>query len=111
MVQSYLALLPAGCAVAMEAYGGAHHGGVWRRHRVVLMSPQFVAPYVKGNKNDVNDAVRPTPAQVWKVQKREASDRLRSASVASPLGDAPDHAAARRGRQWTRAASTSQSEP
>ena len=26
------------------------------RDRVLLMSPQFVAPYVKGNKNDVNDA-------------------------------------------------------
>ena len=25
-------------------------------HRPVLMSPQFVAPYVKSNKNDVNDA-------------------------------------------------------
>ena len=58
-LQSYLACLPRGCAVAMEACGGAHH---WSRvaagygHRVSLMSPQFVAPYVKSNKNDVNDA-------------------------------------------------------
>ena len=58
-LQSYLAQLPRGCAVAMEACGGAHH---WARlasrlgHRAVLMSPQFVAPYVKSNKNDVNDA-------------------------------------------------------
>ena len=58
-LQSYLARLPGGCVVAMEACGGAHH---WARlarrlgHRAVLMSPQFVAPYVKSNKNDANDA-------------------------------------------------------
>ena len=58
-LQSYLALLPAGCTVAMEACGGAHHWGrlaAGHGHRVLLMSPQFVAPYVKSNKNDVNDA-------------------------------------------------------
>ena len=58
-LQSYLALLPRGCTVAMEACGGAHH---WARlaahlgHRAVLMNAQFVVPYVKSNKNDVNDA-------------------------------------------------------
>ena len=58
-LQSYLAQLPTGSVVAMEACGSAHH---WGRlagrlgHRAVLMSPQFVAPYVKSNKNDVNDA-------------------------------------------------------
>ncbi|MCZ0944484.1 MAG: IS110 family transposase [Gammaproteobacteria bacterium] len=58
-LQSYLAGLPAGCVVAMEACGGAHHWGrlaVRHGHRVLMMSPQFVAPYVKSNKNDVNDA-------------------------------------------------------
>ncbi len=58
-LQSYLACLPRGCAVAMEACGGAHHWGrvaAGYGHRVSLMSPQFVAPYVKSNKNDVNDA-------------------------------------------------------
>lgn len=30
-LQSYLALLPAGCTVAMEACGGAHHWATWRR--------------------------------------------------------------------------------
>lgn len=45
--------------VGMEACGGAHH---WARefeklgHEVRLMAPQFVKPYVKGNKNDFNDA-------------------------------------------------------
>ena len=58
-LQSYLALLPDSCVVAMEACGSAHHWGRLasrQGHRVLLMSPQFVAPYVKSNKNDVNDA-------------------------------------------------------
>ena len=41
-LESYLALLPAGCAVAMEACGGAHHWGrlaARHGHRVLLMSP------------------------------------------------------------------------
>ena len=47
------------CLVGMEACGGAHH---WGReiqklgHQVRLISPQFVKPYVKSNKNDQNDA-------------------------------------------------------
>ncbi len=47
------------CLVGMEACGGAHH---WARvlgalgHEVKLMAPQHVKPYVKGNKNDANDA-------------------------------------------------------
>jgi len=47
------------CLVGMEACGGAHH---WARemaklgHEVRLMSPQFVRPYVKSNKNDARDA-------------------------------------------------------
>ena len=58
-LQSYLAMLPRGCLVAMEACGSSHH---WSRHairlglRPLLISPQFVAPYVKSNKNDVHDA-------------------------------------------------------
>lgn len=47
------------CTVAMEACGGAHEWG--RRiqalgHRVKLIAPQFVKPFVKGNKTDRNDA-------------------------------------------------------
>lgn len=47
------------CVVAMEACGGAHHWGRQFRemgHEVRLMAPQFVKPYVKGNKTDRNDA-------------------------------------------------------
>ena len=58
-LQSYLARLPKGRVVAMEACGGAHHWGrlaMHLGHRVRLMGGQFVAPYVKSNKNDVLDA-------------------------------------------------------
>ena len=47
------------CLVGMEACSGAHY---WARkframgHEVRLMSPQFVKPYVKSNKNDAADA-------------------------------------------------------
>jgi transposase len=47
------------CLIGMEACGSAHH---WARklqgfgHTVKLMSPQFVKPYVKTNKNDMADA-------------------------------------------------------
>lgn len=47
------------CLVVMEACGGANY---WAReikalgHEVKLIAPQYVKPYVKGNKNDYNDA-------------------------------------------------------
>ena len=47
------------CRVAMEACGSAHHWGreVERMgHQALLIAPQFVKPFVKGNKNDRNDA-------------------------------------------------------
>jgi transposase len=50
--------LPA-CVVAMEACCGAHHLGRALRkqgHRVRLMSPEYVRPYVKSQKNDDRDA-------------------------------------------------------
>jgi transposase len=48
------------CLVGMEACASSHY---WGRelsalgHRVKLMSPQYVKPYVRGNKNDYNDAL------------------------------------------------------
>ncbi len=53
-----VAQLP-GCLIGMEACASAHH---WARtfakwgHEVRLMSPQFVKPYRKSDKNDRNDA-------------------------------------------------------
>src|SRR5436305_1099427 len=47
------------CTVAMEACGSAHW---WARklaalgHTTKLIAPQFVKPYVKGNKHDAADA-------------------------------------------------------
>ncbi|AYG64134.1 IS110 family transposase [Rhizobium jaguaris] len=57
-VTQFFANLPR-CLVGMEASNGAHY---WARvlsglgHEVRLISPQFVTPYVKSNKNDRNDA-------------------------------------------------------
>jgi transposase len=50
--------LPA-CVAAMEACCGAHHLGRLLRglgHEVRLMSPEYVRPYVKAQKNDERDA-------------------------------------------------------
>jgi transposase len=49
----------AGCVMAMEACCGAHHLGRLLRehgHQVRLMSPEYVRPYVKAQKNDDRDA-------------------------------------------------------
>jgi len=54
----YFARLPK-CLIGMESCGGAHY---WCReltklgHTVKMMAPAFVKPYLKGNKNDSNDA-------------------------------------------------------
>lgn len=57
-VPQFFADLPP-CVVGMEACCGAHY---WAKvltdlgHEARLISPQFVKPYVKSNKNDRNDA-------------------------------------------------------
>lgn len=57
-VPQFFAELPP-CLVGMEACSGSHY---WAKvlsdlgHEVRLISPQFVTPYVKSNKNDRNDA-------------------------------------------------------
>lgn len=54
----FIALLP-GCRIVMEACGSANY---WVRvftklgHEVKLISPQYVKPFVKGNKTDRNDS-------------------------------------------------------
>jgi transposase len=54
----FLATLPV-CLIGIEASTAAHY---WARefqklgHTVKIMSPQFVKPYIKSNKNDQNDA-------------------------------------------------------
>ena len=55
---SYFAKLSP-CLIGIEACSSSHY---WARelqklgHTVKLVAPQFVKPYVKGNKNDANDA-------------------------------------------------------
>jgi transposase len=55
---AFMANLPT-CKIGMESCGGSNY---WARtfqslgHEVKLISPQFVKPYVKSNKNDANDA-------------------------------------------------------
>jgi len=57
-VLAFFANLPP-CLIGMEACASSHY---WARklgeqdHQVRLIAPQFVKPYVKGNKNDANDA-------------------------------------------------------
>lgn len=47
------------CKIGMESCGGSNY---WAKqfqtlgHEVKLISPQFVKPYVKSNKNDMRDA-------------------------------------------------------
>lgn len=58
-VLTYFANLP-NCLVGMEACASAHH---WARelgtlgHQVKLIPPQHVKAYLRGNKNDYNDAL------------------------------------------------------
>ena len=54
----YVTKLPT-CVVAMEACCGAHHLGrlfAAQGHEVQLMSPEYVRPYIKAQKNDDRDA-------------------------------------------------------
>src|ERR1700704_2163170 len=57
-IPAFTRTMPA-CTVAMEACFGAHHFGRLLRsqgHTVRLMSPEYVRPYVKAQKNDDRDA-------------------------------------------------------
>jgi transposase len=98
-VPQFFADLPP-CIVGMDACSGSHY---WAKvfadlgHEVRLISPQFVKPYVKSNKNDRNDAeaiceaigrpsmrfVPPKSAEqleiqaVHRIRQRLVSDRTR----------------------------------
>ncbi len=57
-LREYMANIPS-CLVGIEACGGSHYwASVFESygHTVKIMSPQFVKPYVKSNKNDARDA-------------------------------------------------------
>ena len=93
-VSRFFANLPP-CLIAMEACSGAHY---WARslmefgHEVRLISPQFVKPYVKTNKSDLNDAeaiceaasrpsMRFVPIKSGEQLSIQASHRIRSRLV------------------------------
>ncbi len=94
-VLDFFARLPA-CLVGMEACASAHH---WGRqlgalgHQVKLISPQYVKAYLRGNKNDYNDAlaiaesvIRPqmrfVAAKTTEQQDIQALHRLRERCIA-----------------------------
>lgn len=74
------------CVVAMEACCGAHHLGrqlAGRGHEVRLMSPEYVRPYVKAQKNDDRDAeaiaeaaTRPTMRFVPLKEEAQLDDQI-----------------------------------
>lgn len=91
-----LAQVPA-CIVAMEACGSAHHWGqqiAALGHTVRLIPPQYVKPFVKGNKTDRNDAeaiceaaqrpnMRFVPVKSLEQQALMAAQRFRALLVKS----------------------------
>lgn len=98
-VAAFVANLPP-CTVGLEACCGSHY---WVRvlsrsgHRVQLIAPQFVKPYVKSNKNDANDAeaiceavsrphMRFVPAKSVEQQEIQSLHRVRSRLVNSRTG-------------------------
>jgi len=87
---SHFARMPA-CRIAMEACGSAHY---WARklkaqgHEVLLLPPQHVKGYLRGQKNDYNDAeaiaeaclhgrIRPVRAKRVDEQELQSFHRLR----------------------------------
>ena len=79
------------CIVAMEACCGAHHLGrllVAQGHTVRLMSPEYVRPYVKAQKNDDRDAeaiaeaaTRPTMRFVTLKSRVKSNSTCRSCTA------------------------------
>ncbi len=87
----FIAQLPAEAVIAMEACGGAHH---WAReiralgYEVQLLPAQHVKGYLRGQKNDYNDAgaiaeacyhgaIRPVPIKSIEQQDAQALQRIR----------------------------------
>ncbi len=91
----FIAILPK-CKIVMEACSGAHY---WSRefvklgHEALMISPQFVKPFVKTNKNDTADAeaiaeaaMRPSMRfvpikEIWQ-QELQTLHRARSLMIA-----------------------------
>ena len=93
-VLKYFANLPP-CTIAMEACCSAHY---WARefkkleHQVLLLPPQHVKAYLRGQKNDYNDAqaileaaqhaaIRPVSVKTVEQQDEQAFHRIRKLRV------------------------------
>jgi len=93
MLKYFAQLSP--CIIGIEACGSSHY---WAReltklgHTVKLMAPQYVKPYVKGNKNDFIDAaaiaeassrpdMRFVPTKSESAQPIAACNRIREGVV------------------------------
>jgi transposase len=114
-VSAFFANLPS-CLVGMEASNGAHF---WAKalselgHDVRLISPQFVTPYVKSNKNDRNDAeaiceavgrpnMRFVPVKSAEQLAVQAVHRIRSRLVAVARNPKWRMRRKRSGKTWSR---------
>ena len=100
--------------ILMEACGSAHYWGreaQTRGHRVVLLPPHAVRPYVVRNKTDRtdakalleatrNDEVRPVPVKSETQQALAALHRLRSAWLATRTARISSSTAPRAGTTW-----------
>ena len=63
------------CTMAMEACCGAHHMGrslAELGHDIRLMSPEYVRPYVKAQKNDDRDGEEDQERRQWRVSLTNA---------------------------------------
>src|SRR5215470_11363534 len=84
-LEKFLAALPPGVMVGMEACSGAHH---WGRvveklgHEVRMMPAAYVKPYVKRNKNDGRDAEGICEAMTRPTMRFVAVKSLDSQAVA-----------------------------
>ena len=73
-----------GCTVVMEACAGAHWMARKLRdfgHAVKLISPQFVRPFVKSNKNDFVDAEAICEAASRPSMRSPRGERVREAQA------------------------------
>lgn len=75
--------LPA-CSVVMKACAGAHFVArqlIATRHQSKLISPQFVRPFVKGNKNDfVDTEAQQTLSVLHRLRESLVRDRTKTAN-------------------------------
>ena len=95
------------CVVGMEACCGAHHlGRVFAAHGpdVRLMSPEYVRPYVKAQKNDDRDAEGDRGSgdaaddALYRTEEPGAARYADASSIARPVGrraDGSDQSVAR----------------